>query len=154
MAHSRGAKGRAKDSRQGRSQRQLRVGEELRHALAAVLVRGELRDPHLAEVSLTVTEVRVSPDLKSATAFVVPLGGADLDPIIAALNHAASFLRGQLGQEVQLRHTPRLSFQADHSFDEAARINAILHHPRVAQDVEADEEDSGDGNQNEDGNGE
>jgi ribosome-binding factor A len=154
MAHSRGAKGRAKDFRQGRSQRQLRVGEELRHALAAVLARGELRDPHLAEVSLTVTEVRVSPDLKSATAFVVPLGGADLDPIIAALNHAASFLRGQLGQEVQLRHTPRLSFQADHSFDEAARINAILHHPRVAQDVEADEEGSGDADQNEDGHGE
>lgn len=154
MAHSRGAKGRAKDFRQGRSQRQLRVGEELRHALAAVLARGELRDPHLAEVSLTVTEVRVGPDLKSATAFVVPLGGADLDPIIAALNHAASFLRGQLGQEVQLRHTPRLSFQADHSFDEAARINAILHHPRVAQDVEADEEDSGDADQDEDGHGE
>jgi ribosome-binding factor A len=144
MAHSRGAKGRAKAKRSdqgaGRSQRQLRVGEELRHALSAVLARGELRDPHLAEVSLTVTEVRVSPDLKNATAFVVPLGGADLDGVISALNHAASFLRGQLGHEVQLRHTPRLSFQADHSFDEAARINAILHHPRVAQDVEHDAE--------------
>ncbi len=146
MAHSRGAKGRSKTSSrgstQGRSQRQLRVGEELRHALATVLARGELRDPHLAEVNLTVTEVRVSPDLKNATAFVVPLGGADLDRIIAALNHAASFLRGQLGHEVDLRHTPRLSFQADHSFDEAARINAILHHPRVAQDVEAGEDEA------------
>ena len=143
MAHSRGAKGRAREAHQGRSQRQLRVGEELRHALSAVLARGELRDPHLADVSLTVTEVRVSPDLKNATAFVVPLGGADLDPIIAALNHAASFLRGQLGHEVELRHTPRLSFQADHSFDEAARINAILHHPRVAHDIEATEDDAG-----------
>ncbi|MGD1879580.1 MAG: 30S ribosome-binding factor RbfA [Kiloniellaceae bacterium] len=123
----------------------MRVGEELRHALAGVLTRGELRDPSLTDVNLTVTEVRVSPDLKSATAFVVPLGGSDLDPIIAALNHAASFLRGQLSREVDLRHTPRLSFQADHSFDEAARINALLHHPRVVRDVEAedDAEDAG-----------
>ncbi len=147
MAHSRNAKGRAKAAAkagQPRSQRQLRVGEELRHALARVLARGELRDPRLTDVSLTVTEVRVSPDLKNATAFVVPLGGGELEGIISALNHAASFLRGQMGQEVQLRHTPRLSFQADHSFDEAAHINAILHHPRVAQDVTADPEEDGD----------
>ena len=129
MAHSRSARGRAKSSAQpgsghSRSQRQLRVGEELRHALARILTRGELRDPHLAEVNLTVTEVRISPDLKSATAFVVPLGGGELEAVIEALNHAAGFLRSQLGREVDLRHTPRLSFQADHSFDEAARINA------------------------------
>ncbi len=148
MAHSRSARGRAKSSAQrgsqqgsaqSRSQRQLRVGEELRHALSYILARGELRDPHLAGVSLTVTEVRISPDLKSATAFVVPLGGGELETVIDALNHAAGFLRSQLGQEVQLRYTPSLSFQADHSFDEAARINALLHHPRVAQDVEAEE---------------
>jgi ribosome-binding factor A len=144
MAHSRSARGRAKSSAQqgsdqGRSQRQLRVGEELRHALSRILLRGELRDPHLAGANLTVTEVRISPDMKSATAFVVPLGGGELQPVIDALNHAAGFLRSQLGQEVQLRHTPRLSFQADHSFDEAARINALLHHPRVAQDVDAEE---------------
>jgi len=152
MAQSRSAKGRAKASTQKsgqksgqpRSQRQLRVGEELRHALAQVLARGELRDPQLAEVSLTVTEVRVSPDLKSATAFVVPLGGGDLEGVISALNHASGFLRGQLGQEVQLRHTPRLSFQADRSFDEADHINAILHHPRVARDVEDAPEEDGD----------
>jgi ribosome-binding factor A len=144
MAHSRRARGRAKSapkeasaqgSSQSRSQRQLRVGEELRHALSQLLARGGLRDPQLAEANLTVTEVRVSPDLKNATAFVVPLGGGDPEPVVAALNHAAGFLRSQLGQEVQLRHTPRLSFQADHTFDEAARISAILHHPRVAQDV-------------------
>ncbi len=149
MAHSRNAKGRAKASGQRsgqqRSQRQLRIGEELRHALARVLARGELRDPQLAEVNLTVTEVRVSPDLKNATAFVVPLGGGELDRIIAALNHAASFLRGQLGHEVQLRFTPRLSFQADHSFDEAAHINEILHHPRVMRDVEAPGDEDGEG---------
>jgi len=158
MAHSRSAKGRAKTSSRGassqgsgqsRSQRQLRVGEELRHALARLLTRGELRDPQLAAISLTVTEVRVSPDLKSATAFVVPLGGGDLAAVIDVLNHAAGFLRSQLGREVQLRYTPRLSFQADHSFDEAARINAILHHPRVAQDVEA--EDAEDSEDTEDG---
>jgi ribosome-binding factor A len=150
MAHSRSARGRAKSSAQqgsgqSRSQRQLRVGEELRHALSHILARGELRDPHLAEVSLTVTEVRVSPDLKNATAFVVPLGGGELQTVIDALNHAAGFLRSQLGREVQLRHTPGLSFQADHSFDEAARINALLHHPRVAQDVDAEEPENDDG---------
>ena len=123
-----------------RSQRQLRVGEELRHALAQLLARGGLRDPQLADANLTVTEVRVSPDLKNATAFVVPLGGGDPAPVIAALNHAAGFLRSQLGQEVELRHTPRLSFQADLSFDEAARISAILHRPRVAQDVGVDDD--------------
>ncbi len=144
MAQQRNTRGRAKAPSHERSQRQLRVGEELRHALARVLARGELRDPHLLDVNLTVTEVRVSPDLKSATAFVVPLGGGDLEPVIAALNHANAFLRGQLSREVQLRHTPRLSFQADISFDEAAHINAILHHPRVAKDIAFDaEEDDG-----------
>lgn len=149
MAQSRNAKGRAKASGQRsghqRSQRQLRVGEELRHALARILARGELRDPQLVGVNLTVTEVRVSPDLKNAAAFVVPLGGGDLEQVIAALNHAASFLRGQLGHEVQMRFTPRLSFQADHSFDEAAHINEILHHPRVMRDVEAPLDEDGEG---------
>src|SRR5512138_1988162 len=143
MAHSRSARGRTRatspGSSQTRSQRQLRVGEELRHVLAELLARGELRDPHLSGVNLTVTEVRVSPDLKNATAFIVPLGGGDPGPVIVALNHAAGFLRSQLGQAVQLRYTPRLAFQPDTSFDEAARINDILHHPRVAQDVAPDD---------------
>ena len=127
------------------SQRQLRVGEEIRHALAAIFLRDDLHDPALAGVTLTISEVRVSPDLKNATALVVPLGGGELDRIIAALNHAASFLRGQLGHEVQLRFTPRLSFQADHSFDEAAHINEILHHPRVMHDIEAPGDEDGEG---------
>ena len=118
------------------SQRQLRVGEELRHALSRILLRGELRDPLLAEASLTVTEVRVSPDLKNATAFVVPLGGGDSGEVIGALNRASAFLRGQMGREVHLRHMPRLAFQADRSFDEADKINALLHEPRVQRDVE------------------
>ena len=118
------------------SQRQLRVGEELRHALARILGRGELHDPVLAGASVTVTEVRISPDLKNATAFVMPLGGRDAAAILTALNRAAPFLRGQLGGEVRLRYTPRLSFQPDHSFDEAAKINALLHQPRVLRGVQ------------------
>ena len=121
------------------------MGETLRHVLVDVLGRGGLRDPALQNISITVSEVRVSPDLKNATAFVVPLGGGELQTVIDALNHAAGFLRSQLGREVQLRHTPGLSFQADHSFDEAARINALLHHPRVARDVDAEEPENDDG---------
>lgn len=125
------------------SQRQLRVGEELRHALSRILMRGDLHDPLLAEANLTVTEVRVSPDLKNATAFVVPLGGRGGGEIVAALNRAAAFLRGQVGHEVHLRHVPRLTFQADRSFDEADKINALLHDPRVQRDVEAAERAEG-----------
>lgn len=118
------------------SQRQLRVGEELRHALARILGRGELRDPALVDLSLTVTEVRVSPDLKNATAFIVPLGGGGLDAAVAALNHAAGYFRGQLGREVELRYVPRLTFAADRSFDEAGRIEEILKRPRVRRDLD------------------
>jgi ribosome-binding factor A len=126
----------------GPSQRQLRVGEELRHVLARILARGELRDPALAELNLTVTEVRISPDMKNATAFVVPLGGGRLDPAVAALNHAAGFLRGQLGHEVALRHVPRLSFEADRSFDEASRVSEILERPSVRRDLAPDVADT------------
>ena len=144
------------DRQKGRSkapsQRQLRVGEEIRHALARILTRGELRDPLIAEVSLTVTEVRVSPDLKSATAFVVPLGGGDLGPVVGALNKAAGFLRGQLGTEITLRYTPRLSFEPDLSFDEAARVQEILSRPAVRRDTVPETDDAAsDGAAGEDG---
>ena len=129
-------RGRAQSSGQrAPSQRQLRVGEELRHALSRILARGELHDPVLSDLSLTVTEVRISPDLKNATAFVVPLGGGDSTEALDALNRASAFLRSQLGREVHLRHMPRLSFQADGSFDEAQKINALLHKPRVSRDI-------------------
>ena len=118
------------------SQRQLRVGEELRHALAHILARGDLRDPALADVTVTVTEVRVSPDLKNATAFVVPLGGAGLKAAVTALNRAAGFLRTQLAGEVELRHLPRIAFAGDHSFDEAGRVREILDRPRVRRDLQ------------------
>ncbi len=117
------------------SHRQLRVGEELRHALSHILARGELRDPALADLNLTVTEVRLSPDLKNATAFVVPLGGSGLEAAVAALNRASGFFRSRLAQQVTLRHAPRIVFAPDRSFDEAGRIGDILERPRVRRDL-------------------
>lgn len=118
------------------SLRQLRVGEELRHALVRVLAKGRLDDPVLAEANITVTEVGVSPDLKSATAFVTPLGGADMQTAVTALNRAAGFLRGQLSGELTLRYTPRLAFAADRSFERATRVQDILDSERVRRDLE------------------
>lgn len=139
MSHARHAKpGRFAKADRAPTQRQLRVGEELRHALARILARGELRDPALAGVTVTVTEVRVGADMKNATAFVVPLGGGEMDPLVAALDHAAGFLRTQLGNEVRLRHVPRLSFEADRSFDEATRVQQILARPSVRRDLSDD----------------
>ncbi len=117
------------------SHRQLRVGEELRHALSRILARGEIRDPAFADLNLTVTEVRVSPDLKNATAFVVPLGGGGLDAAVVALNRAGGFFRSRLAQEVALRHAPRIAFAPDRSFEEARRIDEILERPRVRRDL-------------------
>lgn len=117
------------------SQRQLRVGEELRHALSSILARGDLRDPALTEASITVSEVRVSPDLKNATAFIMPLGGRNTDDVLAALKRASAFLRGQVGREMRLKYTPALRFQADESFDEADRIEAVLRRPEVVRDL-------------------
>jgi len=125
----------------GPSQRQLRVGEELRHLLAQILGHGDLRDPALTGLTLTVTEVRVSPDLTNATAFVVPLGGGGLDAAVAALNHAAGFFRRRLAGQLHLRHVPRVTFVADRSFDAAARVEEILAHPRVHRDIVATERD-------------
>lgn len=108
------------------SQRQLRVAEEVRHVLARVIERDELRDPALAGVPVTVSEVRISPDLKSATAFISPLGGGDAGTLVQALLRAAPFLRRRIGEEMTIRHVPTLSFQADQSFDEAQRIQELL----------------------------
>ncbi len=130
------------------SQRQLRVGEEIRHALAWTLERDEVRDPSVQGVPVTVTEVRVSPDLKNATAFVVPLGAEDgaVAALIEGLSRASPFLRRRIGEKVRLRHVPRLNFVADPSFDNAGRIDALLRQPAVARDLgEPAEEDGGDG---------
>ena len=108
----------------GRStgQRPLRVGEEVRHALAQVLERGELRDPDLVDHAVTVTEVRMSPDIRNATVFVAPLGGIDTQKIVAALERAVPFLRRRVAELVQLRYVPNLRIEADTSFDYADQI--------------------------------
>ncbi len=129
------------------SQRQLRVGEELRHEVARILEHAHFRDPDLASVSITVTEVRVSPDLKNATAFVTPLGGGDMERVVAALNRAQGYFRGQLGRSLALKFVPRVTFTADTSFDYSTRIEEVLHRPDVERDlgVEGDPETEGEG---------
>ncbi len=124
------------------SQRQLRASEMIRHALVEVMRENEIRDPVLVGVSITVAEVRLSPDLKHATCFVEPLGaGVDtsdtaghVDEIIKALNAHAKFLRGALGRHIDMRFTPDLKFRHDESFEAAARLNRLLDDPRVRAD--------------------
>jgi len=134
-------------SGKGPSQRQLRVGEMLRHALAEVLQRGDIADPVLETAVVTVPEVRTSPDLRHATVYVMPLGGQNADEVIAALNRNRKFLRGELAHRVTLKYMPDLKFEIDRSFDEGDRIDALLRSPEVARDLgdDDDEEQSGDG---------
>lgn len=110
----------------GPSQRQLRVGEEIRHVLAEIAARGDIRDPALKGVSITVTEVRVSPDLRAATVFCTPLGGQNADQVIDALNRHKTFLRGELGHALKLRYTPTLNFLNDESFDRAQQMDELF----------------------------
>ncbi|MCX8501197.1 MAG: 30S ribosome-binding factor RbfA [Alphaproteobacteria bacterium] len=125
-----------------RSQRQLRVGEEIRHSLARIFAREQFRDPELNGLNFTVTEVRTSPDLKNATVFMVVMAiGADSPQtklILKALNHAAPFIRGLLAKELVLRIVPSLNFVSDQSFDQAARISELLSRPEIARDLESD----------------
>ncbi len=131
----------ARERSRAPSVRQLRVGEEIRHCLAAVLNRGDLRDPDLRGVSVTVSEVRVSPDLRNATAFVMPLGGERPGEVIKALDRAAAFLKRQIAREVQLRNVPNLSFRRDETYDEATRIDTILRSSDVARDLDPETPD-------------
>lgn len=110
--------------------RPLKVGEEIRHALSDIFLRGELYDPELQGVSITVSEVRVSPDLKNATAYVMPLAGANKEEILDALNRAAPGIRYLVSEKVELRYMPRLNFKLDTSYEEAGKINALLHDVR------------------------
>lgn len=119
----------------GPSQRQLQVGESVRHALCEVLGRDLLRDPDLVGQSITVSEVRVSPDMRHATAFVLPLGGDEVDTVLAGLRRAAPYLSTQVGQLIHLKRTPRLAFERDSSFDRASEIDAVLRRPEVARDL-------------------
>ena len=125
----------------GPSQRQLRAGELIRHALVDILTREELRDPDLEGVLISVTEVRPSPDLRQAKVYVAPLGQGDQQKLAAALNRASSFLRGKLGREIDLKFTPELHFHPDNSFDTASHVDELLNRPQVQQDLHPDDED-------------
>jgi ribosome-binding factor A len=120
---------------EGKSVRLLRIGEQVRHVLAGVLGRGEVRDPVLETHIVSVSEVRVSPDLRIATAFVKALGGDD-DAVLAALKRNAKFLRGEVARAMSTKYTPELKFRLDESYEEASRIDALLRDPKVARDLE------------------
>ncbi|MEJ0027727.1 MAG: 30S ribosome-binding factor RbfA [Rhizomicrobium sp.] len=123
----------------GPTQRQLRVGEMLRHALADVLRRDEIRDPDLAGVSVTITQVKPSPDMRHATVFCEPLGGKNAKAVVAALNKHKGLLRGEMGRLIALKFTPELRFMEDESFAEAQKIETLLKSSRVRQDLKDDE---------------
>jgi ribosome-binding factor A len=119
----------------GIGQRRLRVGEELRHVLSKIFRQGECRDPALHDASIAVTEVRLSPDLRNATVFVMPLGGANATEIVAGLKRSTAFLKRLIAREVTLRYAPNLIFELDISFDQADRIATLLARPEVERDL-------------------
>jgi len=122
----------------GPTQRQLRAGELMRHALVEILRTEAFTDADLADVSVTITEVRMSPDLRHAICFAEPLGGIDADRVVAALNRHAKFIRGRLGRSIDMKFTPDLKFLHDESFNEATRIGALFDNPKVRQDLTPD----------------
>jgi ribosome-binding factor A len=132
----------SKQPNSGPSQRMLRVGEQVRHALSDVLARGEVRDDVIEATVISISEVRMSPDLKIATAFVTPLGAPDNDAIIKALARNAKFIRGRVsGALRQMRSMPEFRFRLDTSYDNMSRIDALLRSPEVARDLDKDEEE-------------
>lgn len=130
-----GRSGLEKGGKRPPSQRQLRVGEEIRAALAMIFAHGEIHHPVLDSASITVSEVRISPDLKNATAFVMPLAGGNKEAVMAALAESAPRLRGLVSRKIILRTSPRISFKLDTSFEEANRINMLLNSERVRADI-------------------
>ena len=128
----------------GPSQRQQRVAELIRHAIAEVLQRGDIQDPVLGSHVITVPEVRMSPDLKIATAYIMPLGGLDEKPVIAALERNKKALRQEVARRVNLKFAPDLRFLRDETFDEADRIDALLRSEKVRRDLESHAHDSDD----------
>ncbi len=119
----------------GKSVRLLRVGEEIRHVLAEILARGDIHDEMITAHSITVTEVRVSPDLRHATAFVQPLGGSDEAPVIDALKRHAKYLKGELGKRLRTKFTPELVFRLDDTFANATHIDNLLRSPNIKRDL-------------------
>ncbi|MFC3208702.1 30S ribosome-binding factor RbfA [Aquamicrobium soli] len=129
-------------SAKGPSQRMLRVGEQVRHALSETLQRGEILDPLIEQTVVSVSEVRMSPDLKIATVFVSPLGAADDDAVVAALNKHAKFVRGRVSSALrQMKYMPEFRFRLDTSFDNFAKINDLLKSPEVARDLDKKDEE-------------
>ena len=136
-------RGHHREQSSGPSQRQLRAAELLRHALAEILSRGEVHDPILEGHMITVPEVRMSPDLRSATIFVMPLGGRDEEQVLAALERNKRFLRGEIARRVNLKFAPDIRFRIDDRFDEAERIERLLRRPEVRRDLAGDDSESG-----------
>ncbi len=132
-------------------QRQLRIGEELRHILAGIFEREVFRDPALYDVRLTVTEVRPSPDLRHARVYVVPLGGGNMPLILEGLKRVKPFLRREVAARVSFKFIPDLIFSADTTFDEAEHISRLLHKPEVARDIWPGSEDGAEGGPESDG---
>ena len=136
----------ARTSSSGPSQRQLSVGEKVRHALTEVMQRGEINDPVLEKALVSVTEVRMSSDLKLATAYVTILGQTDTKPFVHALNRNARFIRGRLTPALrQMKYMPEVRFRTDTSFDNFARIDALLKSPEVARDLDDEDDDKDNG---------
>ena len=132
-----------RDSPPGGSQRQLRVGELVRHALADMLVRGDVHDPVIERVDrdpFDVGEVRMSPDLKLATIYVMPLGGRDAEEVVAAFERHKKFLRAEIAHRINLKFAPDIRFRVDDRFAEAERIDKLLHSPEVQRDLKHDED--------------
>jgi ribosome-binding factor A len=136
---SRNQRGKTSASSPGASQRQLRVGELVRHAVADILAQGNVHDPVLEGQIVTVPEVRMSADLKLATVYVMPLGGRDVGDVVAALDRNKKFLRGEVAHRVNLKFAPDIRFRADERFDEAERIEKLLRTPAVQRDLDKDE---------------
>jgi ribosome-binding factor A len=127
----------SRDKSKPPSQRQLKVGETIRHALAEIFSRGEIVDEVLSRHSLTVPEVRMSPDLKLATVFVIPLGGGEAEEVVAHLDKHKRYVRGLLAKRVTMKFMPELRFKVDTSFETSARIDELLASPKVARDLES-----------------
>src|SRR5579859_1624917 len=130
-----------KSSAPGGSQRQLRVGETVRHAIAEILAHGNVHDPDLEGHIITVPEVKMSPDLKLATIYVMPLGGRDTEVVITALNRNKKFLRGEIAHRVNLKFAPEIRFHIDDRFDEVERIEKLLRTPEVQRDLAPDSDE-------------
>jgi ribosome-binding factor A len=135
------------ESPEGRSVRLLRVGEQIRHALSEILMRGDVHDDVLASHSVSVTEVRMSPDLRHATVFVKPLLGADEAAVLQALKRNVRYLRGEVSKRVNTKYAADLKFLADESFDASSHIDSLLRSPRVRRDLDAEQDAGGDGDQ-------